>query len=680
MPRRTSAVGSVRVSQWRARHDNLGGLVTLASHYGNADTLRNDIAGVKAQLAQRSRDIDILVESDEKILRMHRTFNDQVWLAPRSIHCAARSVEATSHFTVQSVFMSLPFAMVQIADIRHEVDRVGEQVKDAAGVQSASEATHSALVAQLQAQVGELLMRTLASEQRAEVAERAARDASAAAQRAQEEAAEVRGRLESVRNEVDRRVNESERRLREVEGRMSGMAVDVDGRFVSHGREMDGRLTAVQEMARDLHAQATASFNTGLASLQANVDKGSAEALKMSGQVSEINAQVSALRQSSGDAATALATDVAMLADQIQSLKGHVASETTQLSARIKSVNDAGEQGRKWQAEEVERRIGAVNRRIGVDVDDLKRSVGTVERSMARIKESFEDTSRNLAADSRATNTHLSAFEGAANNTLADVGRRLDETVRSHGSRLDALASAVHAFANVLNLGQLIIDPKAVAARAGALFPSSNSSADFAEAQSPYSSGGIGAGTGSGRRMSTGASDSSLHHHQHRQQRPQQQQQQAQQRLYAPQTTSSAGGGAHGSRRGSMSSLNVSGIDGPTGSLKGQLAPAPLAAGDGSGLQYSVRNPAANTNTDGSGYPTAAAAQSFSNASLTQYSTSTGIGLDRDHHDRSAAVAVGAIPTLAGSGSRMQFGVSTLRSPLGATTTTTTTFTGQFPI
>lgn len=320
-----------------------------------------------------------------------------------------------------------------VVDARRDALRAADKAEVALATAKESELSTTAALTAIRGQLVELSSRCGAAEARAKGAEQSAADAHASVHSLQRENAELRARLDALRQEQDRRCD-----------------------------SLDAAVDRAQAMQRD----AQAAVSSSLGALSAAFDRGAAEASALSAQAAETAGALAALRAHTADADTALAKDVAMLNDGVNALRAQQASDAAALVSRIKATADATREAVRQEAEERERRLGALGRKAAGDADDLRRALTAVDAGVQRARGSLEEHERAALSDSRAVGAQVAGLEASVHAQAAEAGRRLDDLARQHGARLDALANAVHAFANVLNLGQVVVDPKAILSRA----------------------------------------------------------------------------------------------------------------------------------------------------------------------------------------------------------------------
>jgi DNA repair exonuclease SbcCD ATPase subunit len=309
-----------------------------------------------------------------------------------------------------------------VSDMRRDALRTNEKA-DAA---LASSAETSAALATIRSQIAELTARCGAADQRARDAEQSAADA-------HRENAELRSRLDSQRHEQERRCD---------------------------------NIDAAIERALAAQRDSQAAITTSLAALNAAFERSNRDIAALSAQHSDVAASLDALRSQTADADAALAKDVSMLNDVSSAVRAQQAADASALTARIKATADAAREAVRQEAEERERRLAALARKAAGDSDDLRRGIAGLESSLQRAKASLEEHERVALSESRTIGAQLAGLEASVHAQAAETGRRVDDLGRQHGARLDALANAVHAFANVLNLGHVVVDPKAILSRA----------------------------------------------------------------------------------------------------------------------------------------------------------------------------------------------------------------------
>jgi chromosome segregation ATPase len=266
-------------------------------------------------------------------------------------------------------------------------------------------------------------------------------------------------------------------------------------RFVS---DVESRVRGVRDALRDLQGQVAGTLAPSLAAAQGTLDRTCKDVAALAGQLGEVRGAVGSLRQQSGEAETALAKDVAMLADTLTHLRASSAAESGALSSRIAAVAAAGEEARRAEAEERDRRIAAVGAELEAKAQATRRAAEDAGSAAQRAKEDAETAARGLSSDVRAVLAQVSGLEAAMSSRLQDTQRRVDDVQRSHAGRLDAMSSALHAFANVLQLGQVVVDPKAALSRsmaAAGVVPATFGSSSFA---APHAGPSAGASEGSG--------------------------------------------------------------------------------------------------------------------------------------------------------------------------------------
>jgi hypothetical protein len=299
-------------------------------------------------------------------------------------------------------------------------------ILDIKAAQSAASTVASETSAAIVALRTELASRCGAADQRARNAEQAVADA-------QRENAELRSRLDSLRHEQERRCDSID------------AAID--------------RVLAVQR-------ESQAAVATSLSVLSSSFDRCNRDISALSAQLGDLAVSLDSQRAQSADADTALAKDVSMLNDISSAMRAQQAADSSALVARIKATADAAREAIRQEAEERERRLSGLARKASSDADDLRRGVLGAEAGVQRSKASLEEHERVVLSESRTLGAQVAGLEAAVHSQATETGRRVEDLSRQHGARLDALANAVHAFANVLNLGHVVVDPKAILTRA----------------------------------------------------------------------------------------------------------------------------------------------------------------------------------------------------------------------
>lgn len=312
-----------------------------------------------------------------------------------------------------------------LADARRDIGRVDAK----------ADAAMDAIEA-LQRQLAELSARCDAADHRAAVAEAAADNAAAAARVAQAEAGELRAALDASSRDHER-----------------------------FARDVDARVRAVHDAVRDAQSSLSTTIAAGIAGMNGAIERGNRDLVAHGSQIADLGRAVTALKAQAGEADTALAKDLAMLADALTTTRSALASEVSALNARVTAVSTAGEESHRMEAEERERRLASVARGIEARLEEVAGAVAGIRDTATASRAAADERSSRAGSDLRTLATQLASLEALTQAQLADVGRRIDDTSRSAGSRLDAMSQAMHAFANVLNLGQLVVDPKAVLTR-----------------------------------------------------------------------------------------------------------------------------------------------------------------------------------------------------------------------
>ena len=328
-----------------------------------------------------------------------------------------------------------------VIDVRRDTVRATDKAELAIATAKETEASTSAALAALRGQLVELSSRCGAAETRIKSAEQSAADANAAVHSLQRENAELRSRLDALRTEQDRRCD-----------------------------SLDAAVDRAQAAQRD----AQSAVSSSLGALSSAYDRCSSDTSSLAMQAGEMSALITALRSHTADADAALAKDVAMLNDSVNAIRAQQASDAAALVSRIKATADAAREAVRQEAEERERRLGALGRKTAGDTDDIRRALTAIDGGVQRTRGSLEEHERSALSDSRAVGAQVAGLEASVHAQGAEASRRLDDLARQHGARLDALANAVHAFANVLNLGQVVVDPKAILSRATTALRSSS--------------------------------------------------------------------------------------------------------------------------------------------------------------------------------------------------------------
>jgi hypothetical protein len=439
-----------------------------------ADGLRADIKALQEQLAQRLREVDALAEEQQRLSRAGRATEDQV----REVRHELVRVNAAAREAAQ-----------QAADAQAAVS--GSSLGPGGGI------GESVLVAHLSEQVGALAARLTAAEQRAATAEDAAANATLAAQRAKQEASELRRAFEAHQDS-------SARRLTEVESRAAALESLVDARVSALARDASARAQQAVDTARDLHAQAGSALATALAAMHAGLDRAAAESARALEEAGEAHTHVADLRARTGEAATALAADVKMLAGELMARQQEISDVSSRVSAAEDALADvrAGLREVAGRAEDV----------ADAHAQELARAGAAAAKASAQAAEALqraEHVERSSSSEARS----LSARVGAVESSLPPVAvstegvRRLEETARAHTARLDALAAAVQAFANVLaasgrGLGAGAASPLGSSSSSSS-FSASSSSFAAAPAPPPLSPHGLSSSSAAARFLAT---------------------------------------------------------------------------------------------------------------------------------------------------------------------------------
>jgi len=410
------------------------------------DAIRAEATGLRAVVTDHTKDI---AELQDEALRCQRS---------------QRTMEAA------------------VEDLRRDVGRVDHRAADALAVVKSSEASTTDALSQMQTELHRLMARIVSAEERTRACEEEAAEATNTARACQAEllAAQAAAKAAQATSiELRERVEAS---MREQQ------------RFVS---DVDSRVRGVRDALRDLQGQVAGTLAPSLAAAQGTLDRTCKDVAALAGQLGEVRGAVGSLRQQSGEAETALAKDVAMLADTLTHLRASSAAESGALSSRIAAVAAAGEEARRAEAEERDRRIAALGAELEGKAQATRRTAEDAGSAAQRAKDDAETTARGLSSDVRAVLAQVSGLEAAVSSRLQDTQRRVDDVQRSHAGRLDAMSSALHAFANVLQLGQVVVDPKAVLSRsmaAAGVVPATFGSSSAA----PHAGPGAGASEGSG--------------------------------------------------------------------------------------------------------------------------------------------------------------------------------------
>lgn len=247
---------------------------------------------------------------------------------------------------------------------------------------------------------------------------------------------------------------------------------DVRSRLEAVGRaldkytmDMDSRLRGMSDTIAEVQSQVRSTVATNLAAVNAELDRVRRDVITLHGTVGDATKSMTALRAASGDADALLARDVAMLADAVSATKAALNTETATLAARVAASASAANDGTRAEADERERRIAAVSRSLAAEIDEVKRGIAALQEEQRKAREATDDVHRAATTESRAITSQVASSEALVQAQLVDVSRKVDEVTRAHAARLEAMSNALHAFANVLNLGKIVVDPRAVLTR-----------------------------------------------------------------------------------------------------------------------------------------------------------------------------------------------------------------------
>jgi len=306
---------------------------------------------------------------------------------------------------------------------------VEHKVEEASSLAHATEASTRDAIIMMQTQVAALAARCTAAEERAGAAEAVAAD--------------LRVRLEAAVRDNERVARDADRQARDADRRASGLS----------------------EALRESQAQMHTALMSGLAAVNAPLDRALKDIAAQGATLAALEKATAALRASTGEADAALARDVAMLAEAAAAARTASAAEAAAAGGRVAGVVAAAEEARRADADDRDRRLAALSKSFAAEVDALRRAVEEVGRDTRTARSALDDHSRAAAVDARTTSTAFGSLEASVAGQLAEQGRRLEDTTRTTTARLDAMSSALHAFANVLHLGQIVVDPKTVLAR-----------------------------------------------------------------------------------------------------------------------------------------------------------------------------------------------------------------------
>ena len=154
-----------------------------------------------------------------------------------------------------------------------------------------------------------------------------------------------------------------------------------------------------------------------------------------------------------------------MLADALADLRSTQSNESSSLSARLSSLAANVVEGRRSDAQDRDRLISASSRASESLAISATEAAAVASSKVAQVEETFSERGRAAAADARSAAAAAASLEASVGQRINDLTRRLEEAGRATSGRLDAFSSALHAFANVLNLGSMVVDPKAVLKR-----------------------------------------------------------------------------------------------------------------------------------------------------------------------------------------------------------------------
>lgn len=390
------------------------------------------ITALKAAYATLS---DVLVEETE-------SFHNQAAALRDSVHSCGKEIEVLQDGE-QSLARAQRSLESNLADVRREAGRVEHRAADAESIARVTEASTRDAIVMMQQQVAALAARCSAAEDRAAAAEDRAAAAESAAQVAAEASDAARIAATTLSGKLEQAFRDNDR----------------------HVRDLERRVHSVTDQVREVQQQLSVSITSGLASVTATVERVNKEMGTHISHAANTDRALSSLRQATADADAALAKDVAMLADSIASLRQGVQGEVAALTSRIASVSASGEDGRRGEAEERERRLASLSKAVDVELDEMRRTLQAAEAHSTHVKRQVEDHHRATGTDLKSSTNQLASLEAYVTAQATEQSRRLDETNKSVSGRLDAMSSALHAFANVLNLGQIVIDPKAVLSR-----------------------------------------------------------------------------------------------------------------------------------------------------------------------------------------------------------------------
>ncbi|RYG42395.1 hypothetical protein EON68_01855 [archaeon] len=309
------------------------------------------------------------------------------------------------------------------------------------------EGSTSDALASMQASIAALAARTSAAEDRAAAAEASAKElasklravqgelsqTSAVARAAQLDVLDARGRLDATNREMDK--------------------------FV---REVEQRFKAVGESLTSMQSTLSTSVSNAESSATAGLDKTGRELAQTLHRVSELERKLSAWRAETGDAEVALAKDVAMLSSSVSAVKSQLATDVSSLQSKGAAASAVAEEVRHAEAEERERRIAAVTRSVSVQVEELRTHLLAATEEATRHRARADEVSQSLQRHVASVGDNAAALERKVATELHEAQRRAEELRASQAARMEAMSNALHAFANVLNLGQIVIDPKSV--------------------------------------------------------------------------------------------------------------------------------------------------------------------------------------------------------------------------
>lgn len=206
------------------------------------------------------------------------------------------------------------------------------------------------------------------------------------------------------------------------------------------GTELDMTKAAAKEEVRQRN-----SLRTGIATCADGIQK-------LRQELTGVRASLGSLKQNHAATATALAQDVALLAEDAAASKNRAQADADKVVAKLKSLRQQVERQRSDGAESVKSKLVAFRQDILMQQEQFRRALTMVQKQQTRIKAAADEKARTEAADISALQTATRSIETGIAQELEDMRERLAAQGEESQRQFEAVSHAVHAFADIIHV------------------------------------------------------------------------------------------------------------------------------------------------------------------------------------------------------------------------------------